>query len=163
MQPTIFPESGAEIGNATGLYPNSNPPYAISDFLAVYPQFGTSSTGTQVIPTTIIQNFINMATSSLNQARWQDLWMMGMPLYVAHFCSLYLQTMASADDATAVIRERGTAVGFTTEEHAKDMSVTKTYAGAQKGSQPSNWELTAFGQQLKSLSTMVGMGEMYVW
>lgn len=163
MQPNIFPESGAEIGNATNIYPNSNPPYAISDFIAVYPQFGPDSSGTYVVPETMIQNFINMATSSLQQIRWQDMWTMGMAWYVAHFCALYIQSMASASDATAVIRERTQAVGFTTEEHAKDISATKVYGGAKKGSQPSNWELTVFGQQLMAMAKLVGMGAMYAW
>lgn len=44
------------------------------------------------IPIGVIQAFINLATASLAQARWQDQWAMGIAWYIAHHCTLFAET-----------------------------------------------------------------------
>lgn len=50
---------------------------------------------TTAIPTFVIQSYINLAVASLVQARWQDLWVIAIGWFVAHYCTLYAQTDAT--------------------------------------------------------------------
>lgn len=69
---------------------SQNPAYGISDFLAFYPQF------TNKVPNFVLTQFISMANATVQQWRWQDCWEYGMALYVAHFATIYLRTVADA-------------------------------------------------------------------
>jgi hypothetical protein len=47
------------------------------------------------IPIMAIQLYINLATASLVQARWQEMWAFGIALFVAHYCTLYAKSAAA--------------------------------------------------------------------
>jgi hypothetical protein len=47
------------------------------------------------IPIMAIQLYINLATASLVQARWQEMWAFGISLFVAHYCTLYAKSAAA--------------------------------------------------------------------
>ena len=47
-----------------------------------------------VVPVTVIQLYINLATASLVQARWQEQWYLAMGWFIAHYCTLYAKSDA---------------------------------------------------------------------
>lgn len=63
----------ATAGGATALQTYQNPP----------------------VPMAVIQLYLNLAYACLVQARWQEVWMVGMGLFIAHYLTLYAQTDAS--------------------------------------------------------------------
>ncbi len=145
---------------------NTNPPYTSADFLSFYPQFGNNTQGVAVVPTTVIDTFVTMATGALNSAKWNTQWLFGMHLYIAHFCTLYLQTVANPDGAAAVF-EAGRARGVVTSESAGDLSVSydPNLAGRDTPTM-AGWgafHLTAYGQQFVTLARIVGLGGMYIY
>jgi hypothetical protein len=82
----------AIIGGASNVRLGSNPAYTTQDFYQ-------SPWGAQfyvIVPDIIVQQFLNMANCSVLQCRWHELWEMGMALFIAHFCTNYLEVLACA-------------------------------------------------------------------
>jgi hypothetical protein len=50
---------------------------------------------TPPIPLAIIQLYLNLAAASLMQARWGQTWLVGMALFIAHYCTLYAKSDAA--------------------------------------------------------------------
>ena len=48
------------------------------------------------IPVGVILLYLNLAVSSLQQVRWQEMWVVGISLYIAHFLTLYAKSDASS-------------------------------------------------------------------
>jgi len=49
-----------------------------------------------VVPTAVIQIYVNLASASLVQARWQDSWPLGMAWFIAHYCTMFAETDSAA-------------------------------------------------------------------
>jgi len=49
----------------------------------------------QPVPASVVQLYLNLATASLVQARWQEQWYIAMALFIAHYSTLYARTDAS--------------------------------------------------------------------
>lgn len=54
---------------------------------------------TPVIPVFVMQTYINLATASLVQLRWQDAWYLAIGWFVAHYLTLYAKS-----DATEILQ-----------------------------------------------------------
>ncbi|WP_436663553.1 DUF4054 domain-containing protein [Alicyclobacillus acidoterrestris] len=149
-------------GSGSNLRAGTNPSYTVADFVAFYPQFGTDSNGNYVVPQTVIQTFIDMAGASIQQARWRGAWQVAMGLFVAHFCTLYLQTSADPNSGAAAVFEAGRAQGVLSGEsvgdvsYSADSSVTSVDGWAE-------WNATEYGKQLATLARMYGKGGMQIW
>ena len=46
------------------------------------------------IPVAVIQMYLNLATASLMQCRWEEEWFPAIGLFIAHYCTIYAQTDA---------------------------------------------------------------------
>lgn len=55
-----------------------------------------------VVPTAVMQIYLNLAWASLVQVRWFDAWPLAMALYIAHYLTLYAET-DSQTFATALV------------------------------------------------------------
>jgi len=156
--------------DASNVIQGTNDAYTTVEFLAVFPQFAiTKTVGTvtsNVIPSDVIDLYISMATASLVQLRWKSKWTYAMALYVAHFCTLYMQTQAGPNlTATQVV---GTAEAKFPKQSkgVGDVSVsydTSSIAGDLPGW--AMWKTTTFGMQLATLARALpsAKGGMYVW
>ena len=51
---------------------------------------------TPVVPVAVIQLYVNLASASLVQARWQDSWLLGMAWFIAHYVTLFVETDSAA-------------------------------------------------------------------
>lgn len=149
-------------GNGSNLRIGANPAYAVTDFLSIYPQFGENSQSNYVVPEAIIQQFINMATASIQQVRWRSAWYLAMAWFIAHYCTLYLETYVDPDNGAGAVFEAGRAQGVTTGESAGDVSFNvDVNVGSVDGW--GHWNSTEYGRQLANRGKTVGMGGMYVW
>ncbi len=111
-------------------------------------------------PAVIVAAYIAAATASLVQARWLDLWTIGMGLYVAHFCTLYLRASGNPQAPPGVAALAGLKQGII---------VSSSAGGVSQSLQPSQgleawgaWAQTQWGVQLATFAKVVGMGPMYV-
>lgn len=114
-----------------------------------------------VMPIAVIQMFINLALSSVMQARWCELWKMGVALYVAHYSTLWLRSEAGPNSTAAQIVQSGMQVGLLTSKSAGSVS-----AGIElvKGFLE-NWgdyNLTLYGIQFATHANAIGGGPIWV-
>ncbi|HWQ41317.1 MAG TPA: DUF4054 domain-containing protein [Desulfosporosinus sp.] len=152
------------ITNASNLRTGENPPYTLEDFLSVYPQFGPDTEGLHLVPTVILQMYINLANASIQEARYHGAWALCMGFFVAHFATLWLQGMASAGSPAAQVLEAGKAQGLTTSESVGDVSVSTDYSAIANDLDGwAAWKLTIYGQQLATIGKLMGKGGMMVW
>jgi len=152
------------IANASNLRTGENPSYTLDDFFTVYPQYGPDADGNYLIPTVILQMFINLANASVQETRYHDAWALCMGFFIAHFATLYLQGTASPGSSAAHVLEAGRAQGLTTSESVDGVSVSTDY-GAIAGSL-SGWaafNLTVYGQQFATIGRIMGKGGMMIW
>ena len=153
------------IAGASNIRCGNNPPYTSADFLALYPQFGkTDESGNKIIPSVVIDAYVQLAHSSLSKARYHDAWEMCMGFFVAHWLTLYLQTATSPDDPIGKIISAGLSKGVQSSKSADDLSVSYDFSlvsGDMDGW--GTYKLTAFGQQLVTFAKMFSMGGMVVW
>ena len=150
----------------TNIVVGANPAYAITDFVSMYPRFGTyNATAVPAqwvspIPIAVINAYIAYASACLQSLRWCDLWTFGMSLFVAHYCTLWLQTETTSPNSNgAQIAATGLATGVRTAKSAGDVSTSFTPLELPNAGQ---WALTVYGQQFWSLARAVGAGSMLI-
>jgi hypothetical protein len=113
------------------------------------------------VPQVVLQMYINLASAALQKARWQDSWLLGMALFVAHYATLYLRSEGNAGSTPQQIASSGLALGLTVSKAAGDVSQTQEYLTGWEDW--GSWGLTLYGQQLITLAKIIGMGPMYIW
>jgi hypothetical protein len=150
---------------ASNILVGSNPTFTISNFLAVFPQFGDTQTpdNNMLVPITIQQMYITMANASILQVRWHSMWQYAMCLYTAHFCTLWLQTQSGPNSTAAQVVATAQAMFPESAVSAGDVSGSydiSSVAGDLPGW--AMWKTTSFGIQLASMARMVGRGGMVV-
>ena len=145
------------IAKASNIRTGENPPYTVESFLQMYPQFVN-------VPQVVLEAWVKMAHASVKHARYCDMWEMAMGLYIAHFITLYLQTMANTDMPTQAIVNQGLAKGLQTSKSVGDVSVSYDFnTVAQDFDGWGTYKLTLFGQQFITMAKLVSMGGMVVW
>lgn len=154
---------------ASNLLIGTNPAYQVSDFLSVYPQFGTTTpiapaiVGTAIVPVPVIQLYIDLANASIKQSRWHSAWAIGMGLFVAHFCTLWLRGSASVDDSKDAIIDAGYTEGIITSSSVDGVSYSMDIATASNDLEGyAAWKSTSYGIQLATFAKMYGKGGMGV-
>lgn len=154
------------IAGASNIRRGNNPPYTSENFLALYPQFGKlDENGAQIIPQTVMDAYVNLAHASLSIARYHAVWETVMGFFIAHWLTLYLQSLSSVNDPIGKIVSAGLAKGLQSSKSAGDLSVSYDFSFLN-GTDFDGWgtyKLTAFGQQFATIARMYGMGGMVVW
>lgn len=118
--------------------------------------------GNLMIPQLVLQLYINLASASLVQARWQDAWPLAMALFVAHFCTLYLLSDGTPAGSAGQAAQFGMARGIAVSKAAGDVSVsyeTVTEELQQFGS----WNRTEYGQQLATFAASIASGPIFLY
>jgi uncharacterized protein DUF4054 len=116
-----------------------------------------------VIPQPVLQTFITLASACLSQPRWLDMWMFGMHLFVAHYCTLYLQSEGNPGTTAGQVAQSGLQTGVTIAKSAGDVSVSKQQIVERHLEQFGSWLLTQYGQQLAQMASSVGSGMMLIY
>jgi len=112
-----------------------------------------------IVPTAVIQTFINLASASLQKARWTSSWLLGMHFFVAHYCTLYLESEGNPTSIPGQVAMSGMGKGILVSKAAGDVS------GSYEPIIDEDWgsfNLTWYGQQLITIGKVIGMGPMYV-
>jgi hypothetical protein len=156
--PTVNTEQ--VISDASNIRTGENPAYLTSDFLSVYPQFGDDA----IISTDIIQLYIDLANACIKEARWHKSWKIAMGLFVAHWCTLWLRSTASASDGKDAIIQAGQTQGIITTESVDGVSYSMDINAALSDLQGYGaWKTTDYGVQLATLAKIYGKGMMLIW
>lgn len=144
----------ASIGAASNVIVGSNPAYAAADFTALYPQFAN-------IPVGILNTYITLASVSLMQGRYQELWPVVMGLFIAHYVTLWAQSAQSPNATIAQIAASGLAIGIKTSKSAGDVSVGVSILNDLGGW--GQFQLTLFGQQFASIAKAIGSAPILLY
>jgi hypothetical protein len=126
---------------------------------------GTSiSIYTPIVPVFMVNMYIGLANNCIRQARWRSYWVAGMGWFIAHFLTLYLQSITSATSPASKVIAAGQARGLTTSKSVGDVSGGYDYnLIGQDLNGWAAWKLTVYGQQLATIGKLVGKGNMYVY
>lgn len=149
----------AIIASASNLcHTTDHPEYTLDTFLEMYPQFCD-------VNEIVIEAWLNVALSSISYERWSSYWTLGVGLYVAHFLTIYSQSVAgNVDDPTMARIENGLSKGIATSKSVSDMSVSYDFsAGASEADGWGTFKQTVYGQQFVQFAKLVSMGGMTVW
>lgn len=158
---------------ASNIKKGENPPYALTDFFLVFPAFaprrkedeetGDAMQVEYLVPPELMEMYLELAHTCVRQARWRNSWKIAMGWFIAHFLTLYLQSMTKADASAKQVIAAGQARGLPASKSAGDLSISYDYSAAQDLDGWAMWKLTPYGQQLAALGRVVGKGGMYVW
>lgn len=114
------------------------------------------------VPMYVLQLYVNLASASLVQARWLDSWPIGMSLFIAHFCTLYLQSDGDLYSTPGQAAVAGLSRGIATSKSAGDVSVG--YTPVTPGIDTwGAWNLTSYGQQFATMAVAIGSGPMWIY
>jgi hypothetical protein len=149
--------------SASNIRNGANPSYQVSDFLSVYPQFGTNTQGTPNVPIAVIQLYIDLAQACIQSTRWRTSWTIAMSLFVAHFCTLWLRGSASVDDNKDTIIDAGYTEGIITGSSVDGVSYSMDITTAANDLEGyAAWKSTSYGIQLATFAKMYGKGGIMV-
>lgn len=117
---------------------------------------------TSSVPLCLLNAYIYLATSSIIQVRYQEMWSYCMALYIAHYLTLWLRTQAGGPGTSGgSIASAGLAMGIQISKHVGDVS---------NASQPlkipeefGTYALTIYGQQLATIGMAVGSGPVWCY
>lgn len=146
------------IAAASNIRREENLPYTIETFLDWYPQFA------EQVPEAFLTMYVGFAHASINYGRYFEAWELVMGLFIAHFCTLYLQSMTSPDSTAAEILEAGSVRGLQSSKSAGGVNYSYDYSTALAGlDQWGGWTTTTFGTQFATLAKLYGKGGMQIW
>lgn len=143
---------------ASNLMHGDNPPFTLSDFYKMYPQFEGK------LDNEIIQMYIDFADSCVDERRWGTAWKLGMCYFIAHFCSIHLQGTLSAESSAGQVLGVAQSKGLISSKSAGDVSVSYDFGTIMDDLDGwAQWKLTSYGIQFASLGKLMGKGAVYIW
>ena len=149
-------ELHAVIARAAGIYSTTdNPEYTSDNFLMAYPQFS-------MLDISIVDAWVGIAHQCVKYSLWDKTWELGMGLFIAHFLTLYQQTIE--EDLGNPVLSKGLSKGLITSESVGGMSVS--YDLGSFTSEFDGWgtfKQTIFGQQYAHFLQMMGGFFVLVW
>lgn len=168
---TVSASSAMKVGNpvaGTGI-PDGALIQAIPDGTHITLNMNATASGTialtvwnaPAIPFVIIAAYIFLASASLVQARWQEMWQVAMGLYVAHFLTLYARADGNPSSTIGQIAAQGLSLGIQTAKSVGDVSVA--YQPVTGLEDWGAWTTTIYGEQLAQFAKAVGSGPMLVY
>jgi hypothetical protein len=152
---TYYSRLSPAIDEAANMVYGTNPAYASTDFLGMYPKF------TDLVPDAVLSAYITFANACMVQARYQDMWPMVMGWFIAHFLTLYLQSDGNPSSTATQAAQQGLARGIQVSTSVGDVSVS--YQAVEGLDDWASWTLTTYGQQFATIAKVMGSGSMYIW
>lgn len=146
----------AVIASAAGMYHTTdNPEYTSDNFLEAYPQFS-------LLDSNVVEAWVGIAHQCVKYSLWDRTWELGMGLFIAHFLTLYQQTVEEDIDNPTL--SKGLSRGLVSSESVGGMSVS--YDLGSFTSEFDGWgtfKQTIYGQQYVHFLQMMGGFIMCVW
>lgn len=131
--------------------------YTVHDFLSMYPQF------TGIIPDEVLDMYVELGRSCVAKDRYHSMWKAAIGLFVAHFCTLYLESMRPEGAGASAVLESASAAGMVTSESADGVSYSRDNSALSDLAGWAAFKMTAFGVQFAAIARLAGKGGMYVW
>jgi hypothetical protein len=114
-----------------------------------------------LLPLAVINCYIALASSHLVQARWLDDWTMGMALFIAHFCTLWLLSEGIGCSTPGKAAAAGLAQGIATSESAGPVSLgTQPTTGLDDWA---SWTETQYGKIFATMARQQGAGPLFIY
>lgn len=159
----IFQEA---FSSASNVFVTDNPPYTRENFLKLFPKFLIGDVGLCVeenyLPNYVFNMFMHMADKALKYKRYGSQWEYFMGLYIAHFATLYFQATQGDAGSSAALASAAPS-GVATSKSVDGLSISYDLLGVSDDlAGYGTWKLTAFGQQLATLTKMYGAAGMWV-
>lgn len=145
------------IAQASNIKREGHPDYTAETYLALYPQF------TGVIPEEVLNMYVDLGVSCTNPQRFGKMWKHAVSLFIAHFCTLYMQSMQPEGTAAASVVAAASSAGMVTSESADGVSYSRDGSALNDLSGWAAFKMTTFGVQYATIARMAGRGGMYVW
>lgn len=134
-----------------------NPAYISGDFLEEYPQF------VGAIPEGVLEMYLKLGHACVREARWCEMWRVGLGLFVAHWCTLWLRSSAEPKGDAASALAGGEVRGLVSSKSVGGASVSYDLTALSQDLEGwAGYKLTAFGVQFATLARMLGRGGMVV-
>lgn len=150
----------SDIGTASNIKRGKNPPFCIDDFFAVYPHFQ----GLDKLPRRIVEMYIMFANEVVNIDRWGKQWFLGMCLFVAHFCAVYLMSVEEENSSAEQVIAISQTKGLISSKSVGSVSVSYDFSYAVQDIDTwGQFNLTIYGNQYVSLARLMSKGGMYIW
>lgn len=145
------------VSQASNIKKEEHPEYTKETFLLLYPQFRG------VLPDAALDMYVDLGLSCVNYKRFNRTWKAAIGLFIAHFCTLYLQSMQpEGTDASQVLASASSA-GMVTSESADGVSYSRDGSALNDLNGWAAFKMTTFGVQFATMAKLVGRGGMYVW
>ena len=145
------------VSQASNIKKEEHPEYTKETFLLLYPQFRG------VLPDAALDMYMDLGLSCVNYKRFNRMWKAAIGLFIAHFCTLYLQSMQpEGTDASQVLASASSA-GMVTSESADGVSYSRDGSALNDLNGWAAFKMTTFGVQFATMAKLVGRGGMYVW
>lgn len=145
------------VSQASNIKKEEHPEYTKETFLLLYPQFRG------VLPDAALDMYVDLGLSCVNYKRFNRMWKAAIGLFIAHFCTLYLQSMEpEGTDASQVLASASSA-GMVTSESADGVSYSRDGSALNDLNGWAAFKMTTFGVQFATMAKLVGRGGMYVW
>lgn len=145
------------VSQASNIKKEEHPEYTKETFLLLYPQFRG------VLPDAALDMYVDLGLSCVNYKRFNRMWKAAIGLFIAHFCTLYLQSMQpEGTDASQVLASASSA-GMVTSESADGVSYSRDGSALNDMNGWAAFKMTTFGVQFATMAKLVGRGGMYVW
>ena len=123
----------------------------------------TEAIFTPLIPSEMLDQFIDMANDSVMPSRWGGQWRYAAGLYVAHWSALYLKTYSDGSPSAAVVASNAGQVGNVSSATMGDTSISYDNKAIDSGTEKwGTWNATQYGAQLATMARMLGIGGTYV-
>jgi hypothetical protein len=114
-----------------------------------------------LISVAVLNVFINLASASVMQARWQDGWLLGMALFIAHYATLWLRSDGTPAVNGEMAAQQAMRAGIQVSKTVGDTNTT--YQPVQGIEDWGAWNTTMYGMQFATMARVVGAGSMLIW
>lgn len=101
-----------------------------------------------LVPIGVLSLYVTLASASILQARWMEVWPLGMALFIAHYATLYARTSGNPATTAGQLAASGAMLGFQTSKAAGDVSSSQQAVMLEAFADFGAYNLTAAGQQL---------------
>lgn len=144
--------------------------YSEEYFQSDFPQFYQKTTdeeGTSVyqplVPSSMLEQFIDQANSSVIPSRWGPQWRYAAGLYVAHWAALYLKSYSDGSPSAAAVSSNSGQLGPVASATMGDTSISYDNTAVDAGTEKwGMWNSTIYGSQLATMARLIGIGGTYV-
>lgn len=160
----------AVIADASNIKNGGNPPFVAQDFYDIYPNFESvviheTAVGTEgTLPSAVLDMYIQFANDCVQYKRWKNQWKMAMSLFIAHFCTIYIQSLFPENATAQQVLAYGQAKGLISSKGVGDVSVSYDFSAAVTGVESwGQFNMTQYGIQFANMAKLVAKGGMMVW